>query len=95
MKLKPPSPSILFLPRLNFTPDHSVPSFSKSFLPFLKHIFPKEPPPWLQDSAMPSGGLVGAAGTIHVRHRAALAVPHRGPSAARAASAQDMSGFPS
>jgi len=47
-------------------------------LPFLRHLFPEVPLPWLMGSAVPCGGsMVEPAGTGRAQHGAAPATPHR------------------
>lgn len=58
------------------------------FLPFLKHIFCKMPPPWLQDSAMPWEGWAGDSRNwlCPVWGWSSTATPHRGHPTAPTAS---------
>lgn len=73
MPPNPPPPHTLLFLLSFFFPSLSSP-LPVHFFPFLKYIFPEEPPICRRGSVVPCSGLVGAD---CVRHRAAPGSPHR------------------
>lgn len=71
----PPFPTPL---RAHRAVTHIFPSLPDNIFPYLTQTVPKAPPRWLQGSAVPWGGWVGAAGASCVWQRTALVTPHRG-----------------